>query len=376
MITPVPSPSAVPGIQPDAASMMPGQAAVEPVYFTDEKLVGFRNWFENVCTSGPSFSVSRALCAIPDRSGTRPTSSRARPATPRPAGNQIVVDSPTRMVQKPAGRMPCFSNSLSVMVSKRLSSAGSRPACMIDAQLVDHGFLRYLIASRTARSMQGLRFAAMRAVAKQARPAQAKQFRRYTSRLCSTAAPMNDANSGCGSNGRDFSSGWYCTPMNQGWSAYSMVSGSTPSGDMPAEAHAVLLEPVLVGGVDLVAVAVAFGDFRRAVDLRDAAAALERRRIGAEPHGAAEIAVGGALLQLVALEPFGHQADHRLRGRAELGRVGLVDAGRDCAPPRSPPSACRSRCRNTAPRARARTAPRGFCPRRRAGRSRPAPGCR
>jgi drug/metabolite transporter (DMT)-like permease len=30
---------------------------------------------------------------------------------------------------------------------------------------------------------------------------------RYTSRLCSTAAPMNDENSGCGSNGRDFSSG-------------------------------------------------------------------------------------------------------------------------------------------------------------------------
>jgi len=38
----------------------------------------------------------------------------------------------------------------------------------------------------------------------------------YTSRLCSTAAPMNDANSGCGANGRDFSSGWNCTPMNQG----------------------------------------------------------------------------------------------------------------------------------------------------------------
>ena len=38
----------------------------------------------------------------------------------------------------------------------------------------------------------------------------------YTSRLCSTAAAMNDLNSGCGSNGRDFSSGWYCTPMNQG----------------------------------------------------------------------------------------------------------------------------------------------------------------
>ena len=50
------------------------------------------------------------------------------------------------------------------------------------------------------------------------------------------------------------------------------------------------------------------------------------RRIGAEPHGAAEIAVGAALLQFVALDPFGHQADDRLLGRAELGRVGLLDA--------------------------------------------------
>ena len=52
----------------------------------------------------------------------------------------------------------------------------------------------------------------------------------------------------------------------------------------------------------------------------------ERRRIGAEPHGAAEVAVGRALLQRVALEPFGHQADHRLRRRREFGRVGLGDA--------------------------------------------------
>ena len=52
----------------------------------------------------------------------------------------------------------------------------------------------------------------------------------------------------------------------------------------------------------------------------------EHRRIGAEPHGAAEIAVGGALLQRVALQPFGHQADHRLGRRRELGRVGLGDA--------------------------------------------------
>lgn len=38
----------------------------------------------------------------------------------------------------------------------------------------------------------------------------------YIIRLCLSAALMKLANSGCGSNGRDFSSGWYCTPMNQG----------------------------------------------------------------------------------------------------------------------------------------------------------------
>src|SRR5271165_2896936 len=46
---------------------------------------------------------------------------------------------------------------------------------------------------------------------------------------------MKPANSGCGSNGFDFSPGWYCTPTNQGWPGSSMISGSTPSGDMPEE---------------------------------------------------------------------------------------------------------------------------------------------
>src|SRR5690554_3633170 len=54
-----------------------------------------------------------------------------------------------------------------------------------------------------------------------------------TSRLCSTAAAMKDLNSGCGSKGRDFSSGWNCTPMNQGWSVRSTISGNSPSGDSP-----------------------------------------------------------------------------------------------------------------------------------------------
>ena len=44
----------------------------------------------------------------------------------------------------------------------------------------------------------------------------ASNGRNYTSRLCSTAASMNEANRGCGSKGRDFSSGWNWTPTNQG----------------------------------------------------------------------------------------------------------------------------------------------------------------
>ena len=56
----------------------------------------------------------------------------------------------------------------------------------------------------------------------------------YTRRERSFAAPMKLANSGWGSNGRLFNSGWNCTPTNHGWSERSQISGSTPSGDMPA----------------------------------------------------------------------------------------------------------------------------------------------
>ncbi len=33
--------------------------------------------------------------------------------------------------------------------------------------------------------------------------------------------------------GRDFSSGWNCTPMNHGWSGISTISGNSPSGESP-----------------------------------------------------------------------------------------------------------------------------------------------
>src|SRR5690554_489868 len=55
----------------------------------------------------------------------------------------------------------------------------------------------------------------------------------YIRRDCSTAARTKEVKSGCGSKGLDFSSGWNCTPMNQGCSGSSTISGSSPSGDMP-----------------------------------------------------------------------------------------------------------------------------------------------
>src|SRR5262245_42518085 len=72
---------------------------------------------------------------------------------------------------------------------------------------------------------------------------------------------------------------------------------------------------------------VAFRDAGRAVDLGDLAALGEHRVIGAESHGAAEIAVPLPLLQLLAPHPFGHEADHGLLGRAELRRARPFDAG-------------------------------------------------
>src|SRR5262249_6534514 len=88
-----------------------------------------------------------------------------------------------------------------------------------------------------------------------------------------------------------------------------------------------LLEPALVPGIDLVAVAVALGNLGcTVVNLRYPAAALKNRRIGAKPHGAAEIAMHTAGLEFVAFHPLGHQSDHRLGSRTEFGGVCFLDA--------------------------------------------------
>src|SRR5690606_10722313 len=79
--------------------------------------------------------------------------------------------------------------------------------------------------------------------------------------------------------------------------------------------------------VDLVAVPVALADGVRPVDLGDLRAGLQRRLIGAQAHGAAQVAAGGALHPFVALRPFGHQAYDRLLGRTEFGGGRLREAG-------------------------------------------------
>src|SRR5579875_127482 len=103
--------------------------------------------------------------------------------------------------------------------------------------------------------------------------------------------------------------------------------GQLAVGRHAGEPHPGLLELRLVVDVDLVSVAVALADLGGAVDRGHARPGHEPRRIGAEAHGAAEIAVGLALLELVALHPFGHQADHRLGAGPELGRARAVEAG-------------------------------------------------
>ena len=93
-------------------------------------------------------------------------------------------------------------------------------------------------------------------------------------------------------------------------------------GRGPGEHQPGLLEPVAVAVVDLVAVPVALLDQRLAVRRPRDGALLERRRVEAEPHGAAEVARA-----LDEGDLLGHGGDHRLRGvRVELGGAGPLEA--------------------------------------------------
>ncbi len=87
------------------------------------------------------------------------------------------------------------------------------------------------------------------------------------------------------------------------------------------------LDLVAIADVDLVAVPVALGDVLAAIDLGDLGPGRQHCVIGAQPHGAAKLLVGGAGDPLVALDPLGHQADDRIGRGAELGRGGVLHAG-------------------------------------------------
>ena len=198
----------------------------------------------------------------------------------------------------------------------------------------------------------------------------------HTSRDCSTAARMNDANSGCGANGRERSSGWNCTPMNHGCVGDLHDLRQQPVRRHAGEQQAAALQRAEVVVVDLVAVAVPFADPRGREDVLrpgSAASARTRRRRAAwcrrdrRPPRAAR---------------RGCRASTRSSCRPPVPRTGRIrstprrECRPDAAPPRPPPSACRSRCRSRGRRARGRSVPPRSCPRRRARRSRPAPGCR
>jgi hypothetical protein len=94
-------------------------------------------------------------------------------------------------------------------------------------------------------------------------------------------------------------------------------------GRGPRDVQPGRLEAVAVGVVDLVAVPVTLRDGRGAVQLGDHAVLGKLRRIGAEPHGAAQVGIAGDRVDL-----FGHRGDDRVRGLGvELAGGGVRDSG-------------------------------------------------
>src|SRR2546423_12033823 len=87
-----------------------------------------------------------------------------------------------------------------------------------------------------------------------------------------------------------------------------------------------LLEPILVAGIDLIAVAVALRNLARSIDFAHPAAALEHGRIGAQAHRAAEVVMNAANLNVISLHPLRHQSYDRMGGVAELAGIRVIDA--------------------------------------------------
>src|SRR4029079_937812 len=110
-----------------------------------------------------------------------------------------------------------------------------------------------------------------------------------------------------------------------------MVGALDDLGQLAVRRHAgkdqaAAFERVAIVDVDLVAVAVALADQILAVNRMDDAVAVEPGGIGAQPHGAAEVAAGRALLQSFLAHPLGDHADDRLGRVAEFGGRGFLDA--------------------------------------------------
>src|SRR5438270_6874539 len=85
--------------------------------------------------------------------------------------------------------------------------------------------------------------------------------------------------------------------------------GQAIVGAHSGEQQPAALERLAIMDVDLVAMAMALADVGHAVERCDTAVASENGGIGAQPHGSAEIAAGGALLKPLLTHPFGDQAD-------------------------------------------------------------------
>ena len=95
------------------------------------------------------------------------------------------------------------------------------------------------------------------------------------------------------------------------------------------EPQPALGDAVAVGVVDLVAVPVPLGHLGGLIGLRHNRIRLQHRRIGAQPHGAAEVGLAGDRVALV-----GHRGDHRIGRLRDRTPRSWRRRGRPSGPPR------------------------------------------
>ena len=87
------------------------------------------------------------------------------------------------------------------------------------------------------------------------------------------------------------------------------------------------LQPVAIGDIDLIAVAMPLRHHRHiAINPPHQRILGQSRRVLPQPHGAAQIGIGIALFQLIAARPLGQQPHHRLGTGAEFRGGGASNA--------------------------------------------------